>query len=48
MVTTPLATLADLDSVLQRHQHNPTRLLQILIDAQDLQQAGREIGRAHV
>lgn len=36
MPTTPLAAPADLDGVLQRHQHNPTRLLQILIDAQDL------------
>jgi [NiFe] hydrogenase diaphorase moiety large subunit len=34
--TIPLAAPADLDGVLQRHQHNPTRLLQILIDAQDL------------
>ncbi len=36
MPTSPLAAPADLDGVLQRHQHNPTRLLQILIDAQDL------------
>ncbi len=36
MPTIPLAAPADLDGVLQRHQHNPTRLLQILIDAQDL------------
>jgi len=36
VATPPLPAPGDLDGVLQRHQHNPTRLLQILIDAQDL------------
>jgi [NiFe] hydrogenase diaphorase moiety large subunit len=36
VATPPLPAPADLDGVLLRHQHNPTRLLQILIDAQDL------------
>ena len=36
MATPPLPVPADLDGVLLQHRHDPTRLLQILIDAQDL------------
>ncbi|HQA10639.1 NAD(P)H-dependent oxidoreductase subunit E, partial [Zoogloea sp.] len=36
MSALPSNEYAALDGILQRHRHDPTRLLQVLIDAQDI------------